>query len=432
MNTRHPATRIVFVCAMLLASHRAIAQFGQQGPKLVAAAGILQGTSVSISADGNTAVVGGGPAFIWRRSGGVWSQQSAALAGSDAIQGIVDATTAVAISADGNTAIVGVPRDNHGIGAVWIWTRNGNGWIQQSPKLVASDAVVTGADYATHQGTSVALSAAGNTAIVGSPGDNHDTGAVWIWARVGEFWTQQTLELVGSGAIGGAGQGRSVAISADGNTAIVGGPGDTADNHGGAAGAAWVWTRSGGLWRQQSRLVGAGGVSFAGQGQSVALSADGNTAIVGGPGDYSGSVWVWIRNGEVWTQQGGKLFVQDFSQVQNFSSGLGFAVSLSADGNTAIIGAPWLAGPQVDPSSGLTTGTTWVWTRSGGVWHQQPAPLTGLDGVEASQGVSVSLSADGKTAIVGGYSDRNFTGAAWVFSAGVAPSPPPRRRVARH
>ncbi|HEX7676540.1 MAG TPA: hypothetical protein VF713_00335, partial [Thermoanaerobaculia bacterium] len=83
-------------------------------------------------------------------------------------------------------------------------------------------------------------------------------------------------------------------------------------------------------------------------------------------------------------------------------------------------------------SSGLTSGTTLVWIRSAGVWHQQPASLTGLDGVESSQGVSVSLSADGKTAIVGGYSDRNFTGAAWVFSAGVAPSPPPRRRAAMH
>ncbi len=61
-------------------------------------------------------------------------------------------------------------------------------------------------------------------------------------------FTQQGPKLVGSGAVNGssgANQGGSVALSADGNTAIVGGYGD---NNG--AGAAWVFTRSGGVWTQ--------------------------------------------------------------------------------------------------------------------------------------------------------------------------------------
>ncbi len=56
----------------------------------------------------------------------------------------------------------------------------------------------------------------------------------------------QGSELVGTGNTGAAQQGQSVALSADGNTAIVGGP---ADNSG--QGAAWVYTRSGGIWAQQ-------------------------------------------------------------------------------------------------------------------------------------------------------------------------------------
>ena len=92
-------------------------------------------------------------------------------------------------------------------------------------------------------------------------------------------FVQQGPKLVGTGAVGDADQGFSVAVSADGNTAIVGGPKDNA-----AAGAAWVFTRSGGVWSQQgSKLVGTGAVGAAAQGCSVALSADGNTAIVGGP-----------------------------------------------------------------------------------------------------------------------------------------------------
>src|SRR5205823_2464686 len=100
-------------------------------------------------------------------------------------------------------------------------------------------------------------------------------------------WTQQGPELVGTGQNGR--QGYSVALSADGNTAIVGGPYD------GSSGGGWVFTRSGGVWTQQgSNLVGTGAVGNAQQGSSVALSADGNTAIVGGFQDNSGAGAAWV------------------------------------------------------------------------------------------------------------------------------------------
>src|ERR1700719_3550661 len=91
-------------------------------------------------------------------------------------------------------------------------------------------------------------------------------------------FTQQGLKLVGTGAVGQSGQGISVALSGDGNTAIVGAYSDNS-----FTGAAWVYTRSNGVWTQQgAKLVGTGAVGNAGQGWSVALSADGNTAILGG------------------------------------------------------------------------------------------------------------------------------------------------------
>src|SRR5262249_15565156 len=109
-------------------------------------------------------------------------------------------------------------------------------------------------------------------------------------------FTQQGPKLVGSGAVANANQGASVAVSADGNTVIVGGSSDN-----GSAGAAWVFTRSGGVWTQQGpKLVGSGAAgSVIEQGLSVALSADGNTAIVGGFGDNSsaGAAWVFTRSG---------------------------------------------------------------------------------------------------------------------------------------
>jgi hypothetical protein len=149
---------------------------------------------------------------------------------------------------------------------------------QQGPKLVG-----TGTVGLAEQGWSVALSGDGNTAIVGGLADDRISGAAWIYTRSGDAWTQQGSKLVGTGVIGSAGHGFSVALSSDGNTAIVGGPYDNSN-----AGAAWVYARSGTVWTQQgSKLIGTGAVGAAAQGSSVALSADGNTAIVGGGGDNS-------------------------------------------------------------------------------------------------------------------------------------------------
>ena len=90
--------------------------------------------------------------------------------------------------------------------------------------------------------------------------------------------------------------GTSVALSADGRTALVGAGRNGSDD---AKGAAWVFVRSGGGWKQQGdKLVAAGGVGYSGFGRSVALSADGNTAVVGGPGDDGrGAAWVFTRSG---------------------------------------------------------------------------------------------------------------------------------------
>ena len=396
---------LVLVCATLLSAQPARAQFSQQGPKLVGTGAVGnagQGVSVSLSADGNTAIVGGpsdnsnaGAAWVWTRSGGVWTQQGTKLVGSEGF-GVASQGSSVSLSADGNTAIVGGPGPP--VGAAWVWTRSGGVWTQQGGKLVASDASVMPV-----LGSSVSLSADGNTAIVGGPNDNFLAGAAWVWTRSGGVWTQQGTKLVGSGAVGtNAQQGISVSLSADGNTAIVGGRGDNS-----FVGAAWVWTRSGGVWTQQgTKLAGSGAVGNARQGYSVCLSADGNTAIVGGVNDngFVGAAWVWTRSGGVWTQQGAKLVG---SGAQGSFLLQGASVSLSGDGNTAIIGGI--------PDNGA--GAAWVWTRSGGVWTQQGTKLVGSGAVGiASQGISVSLSDDGNTAIVGGDNDNFSAGSAWVFT----------------
>ena len=347
-----------------------------------------------------------GATWVFTRSGGVWTQQDKLVGTTDAYGGgLWSQGMSVAVSADGNTAIVGGPSDNRTTGAAWVFTRSGGVWTQQGSKLVGSGARLA-APLPQGQGMSVALSADGNTAMVGGWG----TEAAWVFARSGGVWTEQGNKLVGSGAVGSARRGMSVALSADGNTAMVGG---WADNS--KAGAAWVFVRSGDVWAQQGKkLVGIDAVGSARQGTAVALSADGNIAIIGGPGDNpwdrsvpfglgaAGAAWVFTRIGGVWTQQGNKLVGGTLGGANQ-----GTSVALSADGTTAIVGG-------FGDDGGVVSWRASVFTRSDGHWKQEPN-LVGT-GVVGKSAPSVALSDDGSTIIVGGANDNGGIGAAWVFA----------------
>lgn len=377
----------------------------QQGNKLrgtgfvrVPFGSVGQGYSVAISADGNTAIFGApydsnytGAAWVYIRSNGNWIQQGNKLVAIGAYsQGY-----SVAISADGNTVVLG-GRDNiTQFGAGWIFRRNNSVWTQYGNPLIGIDAVGQ-----CGNGPSVAMSADGNTVILGSEYDNNYAGAAWIFKYNGNTWTQQGNKLVGTGVTTKYYQGYSVAISGDGKTALVGGYGGSA-NH---SGATWVFTYNGVIWTQQgSKLVGSGlSLGSDSQGFSVALSADGNNAIIGGPTDNDkGAVWIFTRIGGVWTQQGNKLVGTGCSLFTQ----QGHSVSISADGNTVLVGG-W---------ADDTVGAVWVYKRIGGQWIQKGNKLIGTGAIgESRQGWSVSLSADGNTAIVGAIED-SLIGASWIY-----------------
>jgi len=364
---------LILACAPAAAANRWATQ---QGGKLVgwgAIGNAEQGFAVALSADGNTALVGGpfdnnfaGAAWVFTRSKGAWTQQGGKLVGWGAI-GNAEQGFAVALSADGDTAIVGGLNDDNGHGAAWVYSRSKGAWAQQGGKLTGA-----GEEGEANLGSSVALAADGNTAMLAGPRDG-GSGAVWVYTRSGAVWTPQGGKLAGLGA-------KSVALSADGNTALVGGSGAT------------VLTRSGGVWNRQAGKLSAAG------GESAALSADGHTAVVGG---FSGDLvalepCVYTRSGTVWTRQAGSL------------GGIGgSSVALSADGNTAVVG-------RLNDTN--ASGAAWVYARSESVWTQQGAKLVGtFPGGPAYQGASVALSADGNTLLVGGWHDGNGVGAVWVF-----------------
>jgi hypothetical protein len=276
-------------------------------------------------------------------------------------------------------------------------------FTQQGSKLVAADAI--GANPL--QGFSVAISADGNTAIVGAPQDGptsagpspSPSGAAWVWTRSNGVWSEQQKLTVSDG-VNGQLFGYSVGLSADGNTAIIGGPGDT------YYGSAWIFTRSNGVWTESAKL------SFSGQalaiddaiGMSVAISGDGMTAIVGAPAhshDYGGA-FVFTRAGaNTWIQQA----QLEGTNVRGDGPLLGRSVGLSNDGNTAIVGAP-----VATPGGGFV-----IFTRSGGVWTQQGGLLTASSGTGTAPGEAVALSGDGQTAIAGVPNNQGNPAGALIF-----------------
>jgi hypothetical protein len=398
------------LCLISLTSPFAYAQFAEQGPKLPAGNGAQDlGTSVSLSADGNTAIVGSphsypvntGMARIYTRTLGTWSQQAQLVGSGWVANTTVQEGFAVAISADGTTAIIGGPGDGGEVGAAWPFARNGNIWTQQSK-------LVQGLGFPT-QGASVALSADGNTAIVGAPSNGthgNNFGGAWIYIRSGGIWSVQGSELVVNG-MGALKLGTSVALSADGNTAIIGSPGYEYDT-----GSAFVFTRSNGVWSQSGLISSTDAVRGTLLGNSVSVSADGKTAVLGGPGDNSniGAAWIFKLSGSQWAQQGSKLIGSGASGAAK----QGTAVSMSSDGTTIIVGGP---------GDKTNIGAAWFFAANGNTYAPLGPKLVGSGGAgsQQQQGTSVSISGDGLTAFVGAPLDGG-NGAAWIYAW---PSPPP-------
>jgi hypothetical protein len=333
-----------------------------------------------------------------------------ATAGEETGNGL--AGFSVAMSADGDTALVGAPADNGYAGAVWVFARSGSNWVQQGPKLMAGEggaggesceeAPSTGSGEEGPEcgfGRALAISADGNTVLVGAPRQDEQQGAAWVFMRSEGKWSRAS-ELTGAGETAEGRFGRAVALSGDGNTAVISAPGNQA-GHGGA----WVFTRSGSSWSQQGEpLTGAGEDGEGHFGASIALSEDGSTALIGAPGDdgYLGAAWVFTRSGEAWSEDGPKLAGGGASGEAHF----GYSVALSGEGTTALIG-----GRRQEEGAGAA----WVFTSSVGEWSEQGPPLTGGDEAGEEFGYSVALAGDGNTALIGAPHNGDSRGSAWLF-----------------
>jgi hypothetical protein len=250
-------------------------------------------------------------------------------------------------------------------------------------KLLASDAAAN--DY-----FGITVSIYGDTAIVGADAagmESNGTGASYVFIRSGGTWRQQA-ELTANDAAIGDDFGASVSIYGD--TVVVGAP---LKRNGGAA---YIFTRNGKTWNQQTKLIANEATAYFG----TSVSIYGNTVVVGayGTNNFTGATYVFVRNGKTWNQQA-KLTADDAAV------GDGFGIAVSNYGDTVVVGA--------DGKNNLAGGA-YVFTRNGKTWSQQ-ANLTARD-TTAGDFFGISVSNYDDTIMVGAPNKDTNTGAIYVFA----------------
>ena len=201
--------------------------------------------------------------------------------------------------------------------------------------------------------------------------------------------------------------GDSVSISSDGLTAIVGALWD--NDNGSFSGSAYIYELVGGMW-EETKLIASDGASDDNFGICVSISSDATTAIVGAYGDddngtSSGSAYIYRLVKGVWQET--KLHASDGANGDRF----GYSVSISGDGTTALVGA------YGDADNGYNSGSAYVYRLAKGVWEE--TKLIASDGARDDDfGKSVSISSDGSTVLVGAVYDNDNgidSGSAYIF-----------------
>jgi len=392
------------------------------------------GSSVALSADGQTLVVGvprddsatadpadtsapaSGAVLVFVRRAGQWGLDAYLKAPTPLADDLFGST--VAVSAAGTRVVVGAPQALNGVGAVFTYDSGPAGWSAQPAVLPAN------LTQAWHFGGAVALSADGQTLAAGmtpEPGQTSLTSSVDLFTQAGGQWSaRQTLAAPDTTLDNGFGS--ALALSGDGQTLVVGASqvprtigGNTLD-----AGAAYVFARQGGGWGQTAELVSSNldlGDRF---GQAVAVSADGSTVAVGAVGETSlatgingdqshhpnqflmGAVYVFGRAGSGWTQG---AYVKA-SNTQPYAE-FGHALSLSADGSVLAVAAVAQSGSgrgigaPPESTGREESGAAYLYRRRASGW--QAGAYIKAPNADAGDrfGASLALSGDGSTLAVG-------------------------------
>jgi len=395
------------------------------------------GHRVSLSADGQTALIGAfegsfgigcngtGSAYVFEKFSGVWIRTAKLTASAG---GGRDYFGFVSLSADGETALIGAPGvessgyDN--VGAAYVFVKPEEGWhdMTETARLTSSGAAATNGFF----GVGVSLSADGTTALIGAALADvqvPDAGAAYVFVKPVDGWVSmtETAELTCSDSNLPIRFGWSVSLSADGQTALIGAP--ECPTLGGESGFAYVFVRPGSAWSdmtsETTRLKPSAAVGCDYFGYGIFLSGDGQTALIGAYENYDnygtgpGSAYVYEKPAGGWPDNTTMNEAASLTASEGVTGdAFGLSVSLSTDGQRALVGAPYDDAPETN------SGSAYLFEKVGGIWTQLDK-LTAFDGAAGDWfGSSVCLFADGQSGLIGAHhhdAGEGYSGAAYLF-----------------
>lgn len=370
----------------------------------------------AVAVSGTTALVGSkyavinghgqeGAVYVFTESNGIWSFTQKLTA----VDGTNTRWFGHSIAFDGTTALICAPGTTvDGInvaGEVYVFTFSGGAWTQ-TQELTSEDGEANGVF-----GNTVTMD--GGTAFVGSSNATIDgvagQGAAYVFTNSGGTWNQ-TQKLVSDD--GGTGDSFAQSIGLSGTTAVIASPVSNVNGNF-AAGAAYVFNESGGVWDQSQKLTIAGGAVFDLFATTVVLQ--GTTALISDQSAVDGNaqqgaVYVFTESGGTWTQAQ-KLVSDDGLPTDEFGW------SMVLDGSRAFIGTP-----QNIPNSSATgnPGKVYLFTQSAGIWSQ--ADIISPSDAQADELFGVSVAFDDAFLLSGALGNNTYQGAAYFYTA---PSSPP-------
>lgn len=326
------------------------------GDTIVIGAHLEDSESTGVNGSGaNNNAENSGAAYVFQRSGTVWSQQAylkASNAGAGDLFG-------VAVAVSGDTVVVGASRESsnaggvngngandlsYSSGAAYVFQRTGSAWAQQA-YLKASDT-----EAWSEFGSAVSVD--GDRVVAGAPLAEDHRGAAHVFGRSGATWAHQSRLTASNGAPGArfgsalAVSGGTIAVAARGESSgVIGNPADTSAPD---AGAAYVFQFGAGVWAEQAYLKASN--PGAGDAFGRSLSLDGDTLVVGAPGEDSaatgvdgnqasnsasgsGSAYLFSRSVAEWYQAG-------YLKASNTEAGDEFGGAVAVSGDTVATGAP--------------------------------------------------------------------------------------------
>lgn len=384
------------------------------------------GFSCAMSEDGTRVVIGAhqddasggtnsGAAYIFSFTG-VWTQTQK-LVPSDGEENAYFGRSC-AMSADGTRVVIGADQDdvsgrtNSGAAYVFVYN-NTTQQFEQQQKLVPDDSLA----YALF-GVSCSMSNDGTKIVVSAKemviNGLTRAGAAYIFIDSGSGlnpWVQEQ-QLLPETSSSRAFFGWSCTMSGDGVRVIVGASVETVDGQSGA-GAAYIFVYNGTAWIEEQRIVANTPSRNDYFGDSCAMSDDGVYLVVGStyddvgsgdpPSDNTGAVYVFTRNGSVWTQE---QKIDGLIAEGNF----GFSCAMSADGQRIVVGTQ---DATLSGYVGTAHGETYIFSRNAANppesrWTLEQT-LNTNPSADARFGCSSAMSSDGERVIVGAFGEKSGT-----------------------